>query len=223
MASASSKVSKVRRVHCNECRRKTDHRLLKTFKGDSGSEQYEDDFTISWDTTFYVLQCCGCGEALLLRVYHFSEDQHPDVRYFPPRVSRHSPKWKDDLPPELMLLLDEIYRALDANNRRLPMMGARTLVDMVMREKVGDLGSFGAGLKALEKEGFVSSKNREVLEAALDAGSAAAHRGYSPNPEQVNIIMDIVENMLQAVYVLQDGAQKLKKSTPPRPVRKPSP
>jgi len=27
--------------------------------------------------------------------------------------------------------------------------------------------------------------------------------------------MDIVENMLQAVYVLHDAAQKLKKSTPP--------
>jgi hypothetical protein len=31
--------------------------------------------------------------------------------------------------------------------------------------------------------------------------------------------MDIVENMLQAVYVLHDAAQKLKKLTPPRPAR----
>jgi hypothetical protein len=118
-------------------------------------------------------------------------------------------------------VLDEIYRSLDANNSRLPMMGARTIVDMVMVEKVGDLGSFAAGLKALEKEGFVSPKNREVLEAVLDAGSAAAHRGHAAKMENVNTTMDIVENMLQAVYVLQDAAQKLKQSTPPRPARKP--
>jgi hypothetical protein len=78
-------------------------------------------------------------------------------------------------------------------------------------------------LKELESQGFVSSKNREILEAALDAGSAAAHRGYAPRLEEVNLIMDIVENMLQAVYVLHDAAQKLKKSTPPRLKRKPKP
>jgi hypothetical protein len=215
--------SKVKKVHCNKCRRKTDHRLIKTFKGDSGSEQYGEDYAIWWDTTYDVFQCCGCGEALLVRTWIFSEHEDAEVRYFPPRVSRHSPEWKDKLPPELMLVLDEVYRALDGNNRRLPMMGARTLVDMVIREKVGDLGSLVAGLKELEKQGFISSKNREVLEAAFDVGRAAAHRGYFPKSEVVNLVMDIVENMLQAVYVLHDAAQKLKKSTPPRPARKSKP
>jgi hypothetical protein len=127
--------SKIKKVHCNECRRKTDHRLLKTFKGDSGSEQWDEEYRVYWNTTFDVLQCCGCGEAMLVRTSEFSEDEHASVRYFPPRVSRHSPKWKDDLPPEIMLVLEEVYRALDANNRRLPIMGARTVVDMVMVEK----------------------------------------------------------------------------------------
>jgi hypothetical protein len=90
---------------------------------------------------------------------------------------------------------------------------------MVMVEKIGDVGRFDQKLNELEKAGFVSSKNREVLAAALDAGSAAAHRGYAATPAEVNIVMDIVENMLQAVYVLHDAAQKLKKSTPPRPAR----
>lgn len=116
-------------------------------------------------------------------------------------------------------VLDEVYRALDADNYRLPMMGARTLVDMLMVDKVGDVGGFAAKLQELEKAGFVSTKNREVLEAALDAGSAAAHRGHDATPAEVNIVMDIVENVLQAVYVLHEAAQKLKKSTPPRPAR----
>jgi hypothetical protein len=61
------------------------------------------------------------------------------------------------------------------------------------------------------------------LEAALDAGNAAAHRGHAAKPEEVEIVMDIVENMLHSVYVLHDAAQKLKKSTPLRPARKPKP
>ncbi len=194
-----------------------------TIQGDSGSKEHDEYSTIWWETTFALLQCCGCREVLLRRTYAFSEYDDLDVRYFPPRVSRHSPKWRRDLPRDLMLVLDEVYRALDADNYRLPMMGARTLVDMLMVDKVGDVGGFAAKLKELEKEGFVSSKNREVLEAALDAGSAAAHRGYDATPAEVNLVMDIVENVLQAVYVLHDAAQELKKSTPPRPARKPKP
>jgi hypothetical protein len=212
--------SKIKKVRCNECRRKTDHRLITSFKGDCGTEQYEGEYEVWWDTAYHVFQCCGCGDALFVRTYMFSEHEDAEVRYFPPRVSRHSPEWKDKLPPELMLVLDEVYRALDGNNRRLPMMGARTLVDMVIVEKVGDLGTFGAGLEQLEEQGFISSKNREILDAALDVGSAAAHRGYFPKSEVVDLVMDIVENMLQAVYVLHDAAQELKKSTPPRAARK---
>lgn len=212
---------KLPKIHCNQCRRKTDHRLLKTVEGDSGSEQYEDDFSISWTTTFDMLQCCGCLDVVLRRTGDSSEDEFSDVRYFPPRISRHSPKWAHDLPGDLKLVLDEVYRALDADNYRLPMMGARTLVDMVMVEKVGDVGGFAEKLKQLENAGFVSSRNRQVLEAALDAGSAVAHRGYSAGPREVDIVMDIVENLLQTVYVLHDAARKLTRSIPPRPKRKP--
>jgi uncharacterized protein DUF4145 len=215
--------SNIGKIHCNECRRKTDHRLLKTAQGDTDSETYDGEYDISWETTFEVFQRCGCLELVLRRTYVFSEWDHADVRYFPPRISRHPPKWVHDLPHDLRQVLEEVYRALDADNRRLPMMGARTLVDMVMVEKVGDVGGFAQKLLELEKAGFVSSNNRKILEAALDAGSAAAHRGFAAKRDEVNIVMDIVENLLQAVYVLQDAAQKLKRSTPPRPPRKAKP
>jgi hypothetical protein len=95
-------------------------------------------------------------------------------------------------------------------------MGARTLVDMAILDKVGDVGTFEQKLKALEDQGFVSQRNREVLEAALDAGNAAAHRGHGFKAEEVNQVMDIVENLLQAIYVLESAAQKIKSVTPPR-------
>ena len=78
-----------------------------------------------------------------------------------------------------------------------------------------DHGRFNKGLKALHEQGFVSSKNVQFLTAALDAGSAAAHRGYVGNTEEVNAVMDIVENLLQSVYALEDLAEQLEKSTPP--------
>jgi hypothetical protein len=89
-------------------------------------------------------------------------------------------------------------------------------IDMIMTDKVGDVGSFGKKLEALEKNGVIGSKNREVLEAALDAGSAAAHRGYQPTTDDMGAVMDIVENLLQAAYHLNSLAERLKKATPAR-------
>ena len=211
----AKKVSTDQKVHCNKCRSQTSHKLAFVIRGDEGSER-EDDFEISWTTRNEVLQCRGCQEVVLRRTYISSEEEHPQVRYFPPPVSRHPPTWVYGLPGDLMLLLDEVYRSLDAANRRLPMMGARTLVDMVILDKVGDVGSFADKLKKLEGEKFISGTNREVLEAALNAGSAAAHRGHAAKTPQVHAVMDIVENLLQAVYILPTMGEDLKKATPPR-------
>lgn len=96
------------------------------------------------------------------------------------------------------------------------MMGARTLVDMAVLDKVGDAGNFQQKLQALEDKGFIGQRNREVLAAALDAGNASAHRGHEFNADEVNQVMDIVENLLQAIYVLEPAARKIKTATPPR-------
>lgn len=95
-------------------------------------------------------------------------------------------------------------------------MGARAVLDMVLVEVAGDKGSFSAKLDELEKQGFIGSKNKEVLSAALDAGNAASHRGYMPSPKDTNAVMDIVENLLQSIYHLKSLAESLKKTTPVR-------
>jgi len=75
--------------------------------------------------------------------------------------------------------MTEIYAALHADSRSLALMGARTLVDMAILDKIGDAGSFQKKLELMEQKGFVARENRQFLSAALDAGNAAAHRGYN--------------------------------------------
>ncbi len=113
--------------------------------------------------------------------------------------------------------MKEVYTALDANSRALSMMGARAVVDIVLVAQVGDSGGFAAKLKLAEEAGTLSKKNREVLDAALDAGSAAAHRGHVAKTEDVHAVIDIVENLLQAEYHLKSLADRLRETTPARP------
>jgi hypothetical protein len=183
----------------------------------SDEKEIEDCGLVSWQDTFEMLECCGC-ETVMLRHSHWFSENYPDVTvsYYPPAVSRRRPAWQSQLPLELCSLMREVYSALDANNRRLALMGARTAFDMVLVDKVGDQGTFAKRLEKLEQQGFVGRRNREFLLTALEAGSAAAHRGFQPQPEHLGHVMDIVENVLQAVYALEDGATQVKKATPAR-------
>ena len=108
-------------------------------------------------------KCLGCQEIVLQRTERTEDNPEGEVSYFPPAVSRHLPKWRIYLPSESRSVLEEIYKSLDSASLRLPMMGARTLVDLFMVDKVKDIGGFERKLHELEKAGYISSKNRDVL------------------------------------------------------------
>ncbi|MBX7244990.1 MAG: DUF4145 domain-containing protein [Candidatus Sumerlaeaceae bacterium] len=208
--------------HCNECNQETKHDSVhqanrqRSFAIDGC---YVDVGSV-WD----VLQCRGCGEIALRRIDWCSEDDPRDgpgpTTYFPPRVSRRKPAWASryDLPWEYLSLLEETYTALHSDSRRLAMMGARALIDAVIRRNAGEQPNFAQGLNALSEKYLISEQDRGIIEAAIEAGSASAHRGHDPSPEDVNVVIDIVERLIHT-EILAKQALKLKESTPPRPKR----
>jgi len=203
------------KIHCNTCGRETKHSLL-TSRMTPDEEFIENYGPIHWEDKYEMLECCGCESVMMRHTNWFSETNEVTIDLFPPAVSRRIPKWKNKLPRSIVGLLDEIYTTLHSDGRRLAIMGTRAIIDMVILDKVGDIGTFREKLKALEDQGFIGAKNRKFLAAALEAGHAAVHRGHIPKQEEVSNVMDIVENLLEAVYVLEEAAEKLTKTTPPR-------
>jgi hypothetical protein len=204
------------RIFCNQCNHKTKHRLIysKSYKESKFVETYGE---VVWWTEYDMYECLGCEDITFRKKIDCSEWDPLDsvIVYFPPRSARRLPNWTNKLPNDAKKLLEEVYTAIQADSRSLAMMGSRALVDMIIIQKVGDVGTFAKKLKKLQDEGFISERNREVLDAALDVGSASAHRGYRPDQEKINIVMDIVENLLHAT-ILQDETVDLKNSTPKR-------
>lgn len=206
---------KITKAPCRHCHLETKHILL-AIRQTSDEEEIEGYGPISWKDTYEMLECCGCETVVLCHTHNFSEDPDLQVRYYPPPVSRAMPSWRHKTPHKVNSLMDEVYKSLDADGRRLALMGARALVDITILDKVGDAGTFQQKLQLMVEKGFLSRESSEFLSAALDAGNAAAHRGYYPTSEQLDHVMDIVENLLQAVYVLKDAAAELRKTTPQR-------
>ena len=212
--------------HCNECGHETKHDVLHMARR---LRNFDDgQYSVDAGSTWSVIQCRGCEEVAMQRVDWCSEDDPQEgpgpATFFPPRISRRKPAWIDrhDVDDEYVELLDEVYVALHADSARLAMMGARALIDVVIRRSVGDQDNFGKGLGALVEKDLMSDRDLEIVKAAVDAGHASAHRGHKPSANNVNVVIDIVERMIHA-EILVKQAEDLKRTTPqrkPRMVRK---
>jgi len=195
--------------HCNKCGADTYHdasppievKGYEVLDKDSGGYEYTERFE--------TLDCRGCERVSLRHTFLFGPSGEETVTLYPPPAWRHPPRWRFELPEPLRELMYEIYTALQNDARRLALMGARALLDMVITDLVGDVGSFSKKLQALQERGFIGATNSQVLEAALNAGNAAIHRGHLPLARELTGVMDIVENLLQSAYHFSKVAAEL--------------
>lgn len=203
-------VGDIVRVHCNACLQNTRHSIVAAFE----REIEEHDGSVLAEIAYEVVQCAGCDEVAFREHGHYTGHEFDDL--YPPRISRRRPLWSYLLPSGMKDLVEEIYVALHSGSSQLALMGIRALFDLLALEHVGDVGSFAKKIEALQNKGVISAKNRDGLAAIIDAGSAAAHRGYQPALAQLGEVMDILENVLQSVYALDGAATRIKRGTPPR-------
>ena len=85
-----------------------------------------------------------------------------------------------------------------------------------MVEKVNDRGAFGKNLDELFRQGFISQTQREHLAQVIEGGNATIHRGFIPSADQVHALLDIAENVVEALYITPARAKVLKGKIPPR-------
>jgi hypothetical protein len=169
---------------------------------------------------------------------HFSEDvdyeQNPytgEVRmvaqvkrqYWPTSKSR--PKWASDLESidaDLANLFEEVHSARNAELYVLSTIGVRTVFDRATEILGIDSNMrFSEKLDELTKASRVSSAERAALDVLVEAGNAAAHRGWRPSSDEVDGLMLIMEAFLHRCFVANYLAQNLKKSVPDRKSTKP--
>ena len=201
----------ITKAKCDTCLNETNHKILC-------SEQISGSIDIvDWVDTYQVLECQGCNNVMFRKRHWFSEDQdfRPDAcpvyrdTYFPPLSFREKPEWYSSLEKKLTEVLDELYIALQNDIRFLAAVGARTALDIVLVEKLGDKGTFVEKLNALKSRGLVTEAEREMLDAVTEAGNAAAHRGYSPNPDDLVAVMDILEAVIEKLYFAEKKESEL--------------
>lgn len=144
----------------------------------------------------------------------------------PPVTRRRRPAWLEFDPlepepgfasdyPELVSLLDELYTALDNNLYILATIGMRTVFDCASQKLGTDPSqNFAEKFKELIAGNKIGGEEKEMLSVVTDAGSAAAHRGWTPKEDDIYSLMGTLENFLERTFVLKHNIRRVKKVIP---------
>ncbi len=183
-------------------------------------------------TRFQSYDLMRCDECLILTLcIHdninpgsmMGDPYETKTYYYPATPIRTLPPWFRQLKGNLRKLMPEIYQAVNYGLRSIASTGIRTIIDQVIMDKVGDAGNFEQKLNALLDAGILDLEEVEPINTIINAGSASAHRAFVPTTKTIMHMIDIMESMLEKIYIvprkkadLIKKADVVKKSTPKR-------
>lgn len=186
-----------------------------------------------------LVQCAGCKKVFYYRSswddQDWDGDYHPvtgetiisyprKIETYPtPKKKTHKPDWVWSIgrvDPQLYRILDETYQAYESNSFILASVGLRTAFDRVTEHlKIDATLSLQEKVSKLLDDGFIGETEASTLRIVTDAGSAAAHRGWAPDPRAFKILIATLEQFIYRVIVTGKAALDLTGEIPTRPRR----
>lgn len=182
------------RSFCNKCQQDTKHIVVgnHSCRHHDGEGQFPRIIDVEW----LLLECCGCESIKAQATENSPDFKTPREIHYPAKQLRRIPIWTGELSSDCQEIIHEVYKAMYADCMALSAMGTRTLLDVMLKELLNDIGGFERKLGRAVTEGIFTSAQKETIYAAVDTGNAASHRGFTPTEKQLTDVLDIVEHTL---------------------------
>lgn len=204
-------------VECRECKRSTKHLILAS-ADISGSERLSLDYEMHWGVSHQIVQCQGCETVSFRRVSSDSENPSiqvgPDeyeedelIELFPnPNDGRQSLSDSHILPSKIQRIYEETIRSLNGSQPVLCGIGIRALIETVAKEKQAPSRDLYGKINDLVNQGVLTQEGADILHKLRTLGNNAAHEVKPHSDQQLGLAMDVVEHLLQGVYILPHHA-----------------
>jgi len=193
------------------------------------SQEERDETGHWWSETWQILRCRGsrtvCVQVALLHSEERDEEtgeSKPQCTTYPPPTYRNRPSWESEIeyllgcPNHMRSLMKELYICLQNECPAAAVMIVRSILEVMMIQTVGDKGTFAANLTEFHKQEFISGRQRKMIESVLEAGHASMHRGFIPERKDLSTLVDILEGLIQVMFVHFPQAKKLQERIPKR-------
>jgi hypothetical protein len=207
------------RLACGRCLVETRHKVLQSV--DVSGEAMDWDYY--YNDLYQIVQCQGCDAISFRKQHSNSEDIDYDeerdetiysekVDVYPSRVAgRHKLRQAHFLPFEVSRIYSETHAALCNKQPILAGIGIRALVETVCKEKQAIGGNLEKKIDSLVTIGVLTKTGAETLHSMRILGNVAAHEVKPHSESTLSLAMDVVEHLLNDVYILPATTKNLPK------------
>ena len=205
-------------VSCGVCKRNTNHLVLAS-ADIFGSEDDGNGHDFSWGVNHQVIQCQGCDTISFRKSSHNSEDYiqiGPDewetdefVELFPNRNEGRGPiKDVELLPTDVERIYSETLKAINGDQPVPSGIGVRALIETISKERNANGKDLMEKINDLVVQGVLTKDGADIFHKLRVLGNKAAHEVKPHSQDQLNLALDVVEHLLQGVYVLPHHAKR---------------
>jgi hypothetical protein len=189
------------------------------------SEPNEDyDFTFTSIEIYETITGLGCDKYSFIKRFYHSEMAYPEeaeeeeetTKRYPELSSKRKPfSGLNEVPEEIQKIYQETYWALINGSKILTGIGIRAIIEATCREHQVKGGDLNEKINALaEQKGTITEEGRKALHQLRFLGNEAAHKNKPHSEEELNAALEIVDHILQALYVFPRRLQWLKEKIP---------
>ncbi|MDH4550870.1 MULTISPECIES: DUF4145 domain-containing protein [Pseudomonas] len=164
-------------------------------------------------TEYEVIRCLNCDSLSFRRESSDSEGyfyDHENEEYisdvsvdlYPNRTAgrfKIEEHWQ--LPPEVRAIYDELITAMNSEQPILAGLAFRILIEMICKEQAAIGKNLFAKIDDLKTKGVLTNAGADILHKLRSMGNDSAHEAKPSTSKQLILAMDVVENLLQSVYI----------------------
>jgi hypothetical protein len=208
-----------RQITCQHCDRLTNHGVVESV---NTTRVLGGRFTITND--YEVVQCNGCDH---ISFRHYArviatadgpdkqEELLGDDQYlYPPHVAGRRKLSNDyHLPERVRRIYGETHEALCSQQHVLAGIGIRALIEAVCQEKKAAGTTLERRIDSLVSAGVLTAAGASILHRLRAMGNTAAHEVEPHSPEDLSVAFDVVEHLLEGVYLLPKKAEQFGKKS----------
>ncbi len=206
----------IRSVVCGNCDSETNHKV------DNSIEVYWDykPADVQGTDLYETIHCLGCEQISFRTTSTNSEDYFMDddgnAEYeereviYPNRIKGRTPL-KDwySLPLKIRSIYQQTHSALSTELKILAGVGVRVLLEAVCKEQGAEGVNLAKRVDDLVKKEVLTKRNADILHKLRFLGNDSAHDGEAASDSELEVAFEIVENLLETVYIIPQKSESL--------------
>lgn len=190
--------------------------------------QYDPDGSLEYVDIHQLIECGGCEGVKYRQAVEGWDDQYAEivtrVLGVHPTASQEKKRrpgtaadvlednWQEIVPPDVFRMYHEAHDTFNVGAYTLSTLGLRAVVEAVCLDRglTDRDDSLEKKIDKLVSEGHLAKSQAEFLHTIRSFGNDAAHRMERPSERELETILEIIEGMLNTIYVLPSKNVELK-------------